>query len=91
MAQIEPYILSESKVKSHFLLFVEHISFFFIFIKLGQSTQSPINSKKRDSNDLVSIDVIEYFQSVTVLSINSGADFTAAVVKRLHSSSGTSK
>ena len=57
----------------------------------GQSTQSPINSKKRESNDLVSIDVIEYFQGVTVLSIVSGSDFTAAVVKRLNSSTSSTQ
>ena len=60
-------------------------------VQSGQSTQSPINSKKRESNDLVSIDVIEYFQGVTVLSIVSGADFTAAVVKRLNSSTSSTQ
>ena len=60
-------------------------------LQSGQSTQSPINSKKRESNDLVSIDVIEYFQGVTVLSIVSGSDFTAAVVKRLNSSTSSTQ
>ena len=60
-------------------------------VQSGQSTQSPINSKKRESNDLVSIDVIEYFQGVTVLSIVSGSDFTAAVVKRLNSSTSSTQ